>query len=333
MTIRAESRYGNSVNGIAGTILPVNTTAFFPLTPQLDEGVPITVTDLNYTQVLCEKLAVSVGKFDTLDGDLNEFASGRGKSQFMNANFLFNSAMALRLPYSSLGLAVRWMPTRNISVSSSLINTTDSSTTTGFEDFGKGASWSAEADFQYRLVTLPGGMNIGGLYSFDQNFNQVGGELILQPGQKLSVAQKNSTWAVYWSTWQYLFVKDPTNNLINLADGVPDHQGFGFFARAGLADQQTNPVEWSASIGLGGRGMIPSRGNDVFGVGYYYTGFQDTRINGLLGIDDFGQGFEAFYNIAITPATHLALDVQVNDPSLPNTSTAVILGMRLNLSF
>ena len=47
VTIRAESRYGNSVNGQAGQILPVNTTAFFPLTDALDDGVPITITDLN----------------------------------------------------------------------------------------------------------------------------------------------------------------------------------------------------------------------------------------------------------------------------------------------
>ncbi len=103
VTFRAESRYGESVNDISGQVLPVNTTALFPLTNRLDEDVGIAITDLNYTQVLSEQLAVVIGKLDTLDADLNEFASGRGKSQFMNANFLFNSALALRLPYSTLG--------------------------------------------------------------------------------------------------------------------------------------------------------------------------------------------------------------------------------------
>src|SRR5262245_18806245 len=32
VTLRAESRYGDSVNGDTGLVLPVNTTAFFPLT-------------------------------------------------------------------------------------------------------------------------------------------------------------------------------------------------------------------------------------------------------------------------------------------------------------
>jgi hypothetical protein len=46
---RAESRYGRSVNGASGLVLPVNTDASFPLTDKLDEDIPITITDLNYT--------------------------------------------------------------------------------------------------------------------------------------------------------------------------------------------------------------------------------------------------------------------------------------------
>jgi porin len=172
---RAESRYGESVNGISGQILPVNTTALFPVTNRLDEDVAIAITDLNYTQFLSEHLAVFFGKLDTLDADLNEFASGRGKSQFMNANFLFNSVAALRLPYSTLGAGVLWLPTQNVTVNTSILNTTDSSTDTGFDDFGDGQTVSAEADFRYRLLGLPGGMNVGGLYSFNQDFTQIGG--------------------------------------------------------------------------------------------------------------------------------------------------------------
>ena len=330
---RAESRYGESVNGISGQILPVNTTALFPVTNRLDEDVAIAITDLNYTQFLSEHLAVLVGKLDTLDADPNEFASGRGKSQFMNANFLFNSVPALRLPYSTLGAGVLWLPTNNITVNASIINTTDSSTDTGFDDFGDGQTVSAEADFQYRLRDLPGGMNVGGLYSFNQDFADVGGKLIFQPGQGLAVEQEDDTWALYWSTWQYLFVEDPGDAPIDLANGVPDREGVGVFARFGVADQDTNPVEWSGSFGVGGRGIIPSRDDDVFGVGYYYTHFQETRVSGLLGFKDEGQGFETFYNAAITPASRLTFDLQLADSALPDTDTAVILGGRLNLTF
>ncbi len=335
--IRAESRYGNSVNGQAGPILPVNTDAFFPLTSELDEDIAITVTDLNYTQFLSPKFAVYLGKIDTLDGDPNEFASGRGTSQFMNANFVFNPVLALRLPYSTLAGGLVWLPVRqkdkSITVTSTIFNTTDSSTTTGFEDFGEGTSWTTEADFQYRFGCLPGGMNLGFLYSFDQDFAQIGGDFIFQPGEGLIVPTDSSTWAVYWSGWQYLCVEDDVDAPISLNNGMPDREGVGLFARVGFADQDTNPIELAISGGVGGRGIIPSRDLDTFGVGYYYTAIQDSLVSSPLPLENNAQGFEAFYNIAITPAARLTFDVQVVDSASSNLDTAVILGVRLGLRF
>ncbi len=333
ITVRAETRYGQSVNGATGTALPVNSTAFFPLTDNLDDDVAIDVTNLNWTQVLSDKLAVFAGKLDTLDGDPNEFASGRGTSQFMNANFLFNSTTALRLPYSTLGAGLLVLPAKNITLKGSIINTTDSSSTSGFEHLGDGESLNGEADVQYRLGNLPGGFNLGGLYSFDQDFAKVGGELIFQPGQGLAIEKKDSTWAVYGSTWQYIYVADPNDKPIDLANGEPDHQGLGVFARLGFADQDTNPVKWSGSVGIGGKGIIPSRQRDTFGVGYYYTRYQESRFSGLLGVSDNGQGAEAYYNVAITPAIHLTFDAQIQDSAISRIDNAVILGMRLDMRF
>ncbi len=88
--IRAQTRYGETANDIAGSLLPVNTYGLFPLTEPLDEVVPITVTDLTYFQFLSEKFGVFLGKFDVFDGDPSEFASGRGTTQFLNSNFVFN---------------------------------------------------------------------------------------------------------------------------------------------------------------------------------------------------------------------------------------------------
>jgi porin len=52
--------------------------------------------------------------------------------------------------------------------------------------------------------------------------------------------------------------------------GAPHHEGIGLFARLGFADEQTNPIEWAVSGGIGGRGLVPGRHNDTFGLGYYY---------------------------------------------------------------
>jgi porin len=339
---RAETRYGSSVNGIAGPILPVNTRALFPVTDQLNQEVAFTITDLNYTQFLSPNLGLFFGKVDTLDGDPNEFASGRGTSQFMNANFIFNPALALRLPYSTLAAGLIWMPIPpgprgGITVSSTVLNTADASTTTGFEDFGEGTTWQTEADFQYRLGNLPGGMNVGGLYSFDQDFALLDTKtrLVLQPGQGVSlvVPKKGSTWAAYWSGWQYLYTASAGDRPLELISGEPRQQGIGVFARFGFADQETNPVEWAVSGGIGGRGLLPSRDNDCFGLGYYYNRIQTLRLSDLLGIQDSTQGFECFYNIAITPATHLTLDLQVVNSPQKRLETATVLGLRASLEF
>ena len=254
---RAESRYGRSVNGAAGPIWPVNTDALFPLTDTLDEDIPITVTDLNYTQFVSPYLGVFFGKLDTLDGDPNEFASGRGTSQFMNANFVFNPVLALRLPYSTLAAGVILMPIPpgpkgGITVVSTVMNTQDSSTTSGFDDFDEGTTWTSEVDFQYRLGPLPGGLNVGGLYSFNQNFAALNSRFVFQPGEGLVVPKQTSTWAVYCSTWQYLYIEEPSKAPIDLLNGAPDQEGVGLFIRFGFADQETNPVEWAVSAGIGG---------------------------------------------------------------------------------
>ena len=79
--------------------------------------------------------------------------------------------------------------------------------------------------------------------------------------------------------------------------------------------------------------MIPGRENDWFGVGYFYNHIVVGRFTGFAGLNDEAQGFEAFYNVGITPAAHLTLDIQVVDGALPDADDAVVLGARLGMSF
>jgi len=85
--------------------------------------------------------------------------------------------------------------------------------------------------------------------------------------------------------------------------------------------------------GVGGRGIIPSRDNDTFGIGYYYNRIQTLRLSNFLGQKDSAQGFECFYNIAITPASHVTLDLQVVETAQSRVDTATVLGLRASLNF
>lgn len=332
LKVRGETRYGESVNGQAGALLPVNSPGAFPLTNDPDQTVPFTLTDVLYSQFLSEKFGLFIGKLDTFDGDPNQFASGRGDTQFLNQNFILNAVGALSVPYSTLGAGFLWNPTKQIMVTGGVMNTADSSTTTGFNHLEDGWTASLEADFQYRLGDLPGGMNVGGIYAWANDFHEFG-RLVFEPGQGLTASTKDSTWAVYWSGWQYLFVEDKSDAPIDISHGLPNRQGIGLFARAGVADNETNPIEWTANGGIGGRGMIPGRDNDTFGVGYFFLSVQTERLLHPQSIRDHGQGFEAFYNIAITPAALLTLDVQLVESPDTTLDTGVVLGARLQLKF
>lgn len=333
LTFRGESRYGLSVNGDAGPIAPVNFDAMVPLTGAPDEGIPIAVTSLNYTQFFSPHLAIMVGKFDTADGDANEFASGRGVSQFMNSSFVANGVFAVGLPYSTLGTALVWMPSPKLKITAIFANSADSSTTTGFDAIGDGWLGSAEANLQYRLGELPGGITAGGFYVGNSSFAKFGSRLAFERGEGLNIPTDDSVWCLYANTWQYLYVKDKEDAPIKLADGRPDRRGIGIFARAGLSDQETDPIGWSLSGGLGGRGMLPQRDNDTFGIGYFYNNVVSGRIFAIAGYDDHLEGVELFYNIAITPAASLTLDFQYIDAAASRVDPSTVLAARFSVRF
>lgn len=328
---RVESRYGDSVNADSGVLLPVNTDGFFPLTGSMDEEI-FTITEFNYTQFLSETFGLMIGKFQTLDGDPNEFAGGRGRSQFMNFNFVASGVTGLTVPYSTLGAGVVLLPNKQTMVTSLLASTSDSSTTSGFDSLDDGWTWTSEVDFQYKLGSLPGGVNVGGIYAFDGEFANLGG-IIITPEGAPTLASASESWAVYLSGWQYLFTLDPASGNMDLTNGRPDLRGLGVFTRVGFADADTNPIEWTVSGGISGRGLVPSRDNDVFGVGYHYSKIENASRLAPLTLEDSSQALEAFYNFAISPSVGLTFDVQWIDGAAQDLDAATVVGVRLDVRF
>lgn len=329
LKVRAESRYGETVNPDSGSVLPVNTDGFFPLTSPFSDDIGITVSDVTYFQYFSEKFGMFAGKFDGLDADANEFASGRGETQFMNLQLVFSGTFAL-LPYSTLGGGAVWMPEKNIKLQTAVFSLTDSSTTTGFDDC-QGWVSASEASVQYKLGSLPGGVNLGGIYIWDTDFFDFNGQFTFEPGQGLEAPRASDTWIAYFSGWQYLYAADPAGEVVDLTDGRPDLQGIGLFWRTGLADDDVNPGKWSLSGGLGGRGLVPGRAADSYGLGYYYNRVQSGRFTNRVGLDDETQGFECFYSIAVTPSTALTFDVQWIESASTSVDDAIVLGARLKI--
>jgi porin len=333
VTLRGESRYGDSINSDVGLLLPTNTDLGFPLADPPGDDLALAITELTYTQFLSPQFAIFAGKLNTLGGDPNEFASGRGKTQFGNSLFVFNPVGALAAPYSTLGAGLVLIPSEHVTLTGSVFNTADSSTTTGFSDFGDGWTASLEAQFKYTLGNLPGGQNLSFLYAADGDFAELGGRFSFSPGVGLAPSTSDDSWSLYWSGWQYLWSGEGDETPVDPANGIPDRQGLGLFARAGIGDDKTLPIDWHISVGLGGRGLIPGRPDDHLGLAYFYNDIQPGRLVGLDRIENHTQGLEAFYNAALTPAARLTLSVQLGDDADAQTNTAVVIGARFQLVF
>jgi carbohydrate-selective porin OprB len=109
-----------------------------------------------------------------------------------------------------------------------------------------------------------------------------------------------------------------------------------------------NPIQYSYAAGIGGKGVIPGRPHDDFGIGWARTQFSDKFVPLLrqdldLGLDH-EDAVEIFYNAAITPWLRVTLDLQIVNPALKktldtsrtalkNVDTAVVGGARMYIRF
>ena len=125
LSLRAESRWGDSGNFSTGQAIPPNTAALTPTNySAMDDGYDLALTQLNYTQFVSTKLGFTVGKLDLFGtGDFNEFAGGRGKTQFMNWSLNYGTP-TLAVPASTLGVGAIYIPNENTLVTALLTSAT-----------------------------------------------------------------------------------------------------------------------------------------------------------------------------------------------------------------
>jgi porin len=108
-------------------------------------------------------------------------------------------------------------------------------------------------------------------------------------------------------------------------------------------------LQYFFSAGVGGKGIIPDRADDQFGLGYYYLDVANPTLSVGTGSFAFLRdewGFEAYYNLALTPWLIFTPDIQVIGPAqkrhlgggtiasggiLEGVGTATVVGVRLRM--
>ncbi len=321
LKVRAEHRFGESLSGDTGTLLVPNIAADLPI-PNSDD---LYVTNFLLTQALSENFALFAGKMDVLDGDANAFAHGRGKTQFSNLGFVANP-IALRTAnvYSTLGAGFVVLRDLQPLFTFSVLNTTDTTRTIGFEDlFERGATVLGELRLPTYFMGLPGHQLFGAVWTSRDLVSLGQDPWVILPD--VPVARQSDAWSAYWNFDQYVTTYSDNPTL-----------GWGVFGRYGVADDETNPLAWFLSFGIGGNSPFACRQADTFGIGYYYAATSDEigpLLQAAVGPIGDGQGVELFYNYQVTPWFHLTTDLQVLDPAREAVDTALVLGLRGKLDF
>jgi porin len=337
LLVRGEAAFGTGVNLATGGVMPVNTRPILAL-PARDEMV---LSHVVLTQFLHEKLAVALGKLDTSGGDANEFAHGRGDDKFMNLAFSLNPVALRTIPYSTLGMGFVFLPTKDLIMSFSAIDTEGVTTRTGFDTlFKDGTTLATEARLTVRPFGLTGHHLISALWS-NKNFSSLSQDPRFIIGDILfgtPLRKESGSWGFMYNFDQYIYQKTEDAS-----------QGFGIFGRFGISDGKANPVHQFYGFGFGGKGLIPTRGQDRFGIGYYYlkisSDLRDTLpplLRQRLGLDH-EQAVELFYNIAAMPWLHVTPDLQFIDAARQKApliganrkaiQTAVVAGLRVKIDF
>jgi porin len=301
---------------------------------------------LNFTQFLSPYFGLTIGKFATItptSGDMNEFAHGKGDDQFMNLAFNINPVLLTTVPYSTLGTGMIVLPTKDPNqalVNFLVISSTGQASTSGFNDLsGNNLTFIGEGRVRTDFFGLTGHQLFGAAFS-NRNFTSLDQDarFIFQNG---AFDNKKGSWNIHYNFDQYFY--EPKKG---------SGEGIGVFGRFGASDGDPNFMHFFYSLGIGGKGVIPTRDNDRYGFGFYYIDVRNPKLQGVFQTtkllrDEYG--FEAFYNIAITPWLQLTPDIQVVRgaqknkitlgspiPIITNKTsigTSTVLGLRLKMVF
>ena len=330
VNMHAETRFGNSVNGIDGLLTPSNIAMMFP---EPDTSITA-ITGLKFVQALSENFVLFMGKLNTLDeyplryGLFNPNPMDRpGLSGFMNTSLVFNPIVARTVPYSGAGaggaILMNGAPVFSLTVFDPQERAAE-----GMQDlFAQGVTIVPDFIWRTNLFDRPGVVNIGGTYSSRKyrSFDPAA-YLAIPPALLLDDANtplETGSWCIYTNLYQAMWV-----------DSGNAKRNWGFFGQFGLSDGNPNPINYTSNVGVAARGLL-GRDLDSMGFGFFYVGLSDEykRLASPILPQQNECGVELFYNYAISPSSRFTTDLQIATPSTQRFDTVIIPGLRLELLF
>ena len=353
--------FGSNAYRDSGAIVPVNTAALLPG----NNDRTTALTNATFMQFLSPQFGLFAGKINTLDLGETEFY-GNYRTQFENAAFNFPMVLQ-QVPLSTFGGGVIGIPREDILLSAMALGPNGTPTSDSpSQAFDGSVLVLANGQLTVKPFGLVGHQSLGFSWNNEERFSLTQdptnlAALLLQdrfprlanPGPVLEgvLAQffpallvparppnkSSSSWSMSYAFDQYFW--QPDND--------PKH-GVGLFFGFGASDGNPNPIQYSFVTGLGGKGVVPGRPDDSFGLGFARTQFSSDFVPFLRQALNLGlqheDAVEMYYNAAITGWLNLTTDLQIINPGLTkalspppglltSVDTAVVFGVRLRLRF
>jgi len=310
-----EFRYGETPLLPGGVMVPVNSALMIPDR----EGAYVDVTSLYISKMLGDNTVLQAGRFNMFENYSRPFTGGEGLDKFQNLAFVMPPLLARTTPPVVEGVFISTLRNGEPFITGGLYE----STRDGF--FQNGATLFGSVTLPINAWDAPGHYSVTGTYSSVNatSLDQTIYSLVPLPGVTPVLATKEHAYTVDVRIDQYLWWDPATKS------------GFGLFGMFGFSDANPSVVDLFGHIGIGGTSPIPTRSMDNFGAGYFFNGVSNTLIETLDPIvrlrDE--QGFEAFYNFAVTGWSKVAADVQFVDPFTVGSKTRAFFSLRWKITF
>ncbi len=320
VNLHGESRFGQSVNRDVGSLVPANFALEFPKSV----GSASALTNVQVEQFLGPDFVMTFGKLNAADGvNIHPFLGGNGINRFMNEAFVLSPLYGRLIPYSTPGAGFSYLRDFDPVFTFLVLDTNGRPDTSGVGHmFSNGATLFASLRAPVTPFGLPGHQTLDAGYATGRFSPLSEDDYIILPG--VSAPRRTGSWLVSYGFDQFLLIDpdDPT-------------RGWGIFANISLADQTTNPVHWFLNLGAGGSSPLPGRSADSWGVAYYYLATSSVLRQALGPIAPSAgeQGFELYYNAAITGWFTLSADIQAIDPAQHDSRSSFLFGLRAKIDF
>ena len=354
--VKTVTGFGHYIGDDTGAIMPANAAWSLPASGEDGSGL----LELSYLQFLNPQLGVMAGKMDF--SVTPGLFTGDYRTQFANLGLKVPLAAAL-FPISTYGASVIYVPSPDVTLSGMLLDPSGTIKNDNVSDaFDDGVFAVATGEVKTNLFGLAGNQGLLLYWSdkertslvqdpsniarllLNEKYPRIGdlsetlggfAPRLVAPVQPLNI--EDETWTAVYSAEQFLW--QPSGDT---------KRGIGAFLSAGVSDGNPNPVKYSYTFGLVGKGVVPGRPNDDMGIGWSRAEFSDDLVPSLRNTFDLGlkreDAVEIYYKAAVTPWLSVTPSLQIISPALNNTfdaasrtsndmDTTYMAGVRVGIRF